>query len=178
MLTCNACVCAGWCRAMLCFCVQQAIGSIHLNPATALAPIPVTSLPVLYKSLRGSEQVTPAEQEEVSKTNMVKQRWTSSATVGPGYRQVLFAAFHLHDSDDVLTSFVPLCVLCVLWGHIPHSTCRCCASAVGVRSTAASSSSPTWHVQQTPPCLQAPQRSGRPQVRVCVCPGGRGVRRG
>jgi hypothetical protein len=46
-------------------CCCQAIGSIHLNPALALAPIPVTSLPVLYKSLRGSEQVTPAEQEEV-----------------------------------------------------------------------------------------------------------------
>jgi hypothetical protein len=52
-------------RRCCCCCCRQAIGSIHLNPALALAPIPVTSLPVLYKSLRGSEQVTPAEQEEV-----------------------------------------------------------------------------------------------------------------
>lgn len=48
-----------------CVLLHQALGSIHLNPATALAPIPVSSLPVLYRSLRGSEQVTPAEQEEV-----------------------------------------------------------------------------------------------------------------
>lgn len=50
---------------VVCVALPQALGSIHLNPATALAPIPVSSLPVLYKSLRGSEQVTPAEQEEV-----------------------------------------------------------------------------------------------------------------
>lgn len=45
--------------------ILQALGSIHLNPALALAPIPVSSLPVVYRSLRGSDQVTPAEQEEV-----------------------------------------------------------------------------------------------------------------
>jgi hypothetical protein len=38
---------------------------------------------------------------------------------------------------------------------------RCCASAVVAHSTSVSSSSPTWHAQQTPPCLQAPQRFGR-----------------
>lgn len=43
----------------------QALSSIHTNPATALAAVPVAAVPVVYKSVRGSEQVTPAEQEEV-----------------------------------------------------------------------------------------------------------------
>jgi len=43
----------------------QALSSIHTNPAAALAAVPVAAVPVLYRSVRGSEEVTPAEQEEV-----------------------------------------------------------------------------------------------------------------
>lgn len=45
--------------------LKQALANIHNSPATALAAIPVAAVPVLYRSVRGSEQVTPAEQEEV-----------------------------------------------------------------------------------------------------------------
>jgi hypothetical protein len=43
----------------------QALANIHSNPATALAAVPVAAMPVLYRSVRGGVEVTPAEQEEV-----------------------------------------------------------------------------------------------------------------
>ncbi|KAF6255732.1 inositol hexakisphosphate-domain-containing protein [Scenedesmus sp. NREL 46B-D3] len=45
--------------------LKQALSSIHSNPATALAAVPVAAMPVLYRSVRGGVEVTPAEQEEV-----------------------------------------------------------------------------------------------------------------
>ncbi|WIA11258.1 hypothetical protein OEZ85_011384 [Tetradesmus obliquus] len=45
--------------------LKQALSNIHSNPATALAAVPVAAMPVLYRSVRGGVEVTPAEQEEV-----------------------------------------------------------------------------------------------------------------
>eukprot|EP00878_Enallax_costatus_P006221 GHUV01006524.1.p1 GENE.GHUV01006524.1~~GHUV01006524.1.p1 ORF type:complete len:1656 (+),score=579.22 GHUV01006524.1:267-5234(+) len=45
--------------------LQQALANIHNSPATALAAVPVAAVPVLYRSVRGSEEVTPTQQDEV-----------------------------------------------------------------------------------------------------------------
>ena len=133
----------------------QAIGAIHLNPALALAPIPVSSLPVVYRSLRGSEQVTPAEQEEVSSSVILGGLGVGGAMCVQSSR--------LHKLLQCATRVLCLCGLlwilpasvmtgpCLLHHgiacsgrlafirhqHVFHDGmalyCRCCASAVAAR---------------------------------------------
>jgi hypothetical protein len=46
--------------------LQQALSSIHTNPATALAAVPVAPVAVVYRPTAADQQVTAEEQQQVS----------------------------------------------------------------------------------------------------------------
>lgn len=46
--------------------LQQALATIHTNPATALAAVPVAPVAVVYRPANADQVVTPEEQQQVS----------------------------------------------------------------------------------------------------------------
>jgi hypothetical protein len=124
----------------------QALSSIHSNPATALAAVPVAAMPVLYRSVRGGVEVTPDEQEEVSRL-LVLQCVSWATTANSSLAAVAEHQQHnswqcqkqgiaLHPQHAVAFAFHWISAGTACFRSTDTSNlhaCRCCASGVARR---------------------------------------------